>query len=89
MGTKIVAKSKVWEILFSELKPTDLVGNTLGEIMQAKTAKATLETYRDDYKGIYWYTVKKEVMYKSTGVEVLFTGLLHEDKIFKKEDFNN
>lgn len=63
------------------------MGNTLGEIMQLRTAKATLETYRDDYKNVYRYTVRKKVTYESTWIEVVFNGLLHEDKIFKKEDF--
>ena len=85
MSTTIVAKSKVWEILFSELKETDLVGNTQGEIMQVRTAKATLEKYRDDYKNVYRYTVKKKVTYESTGIEVLFNGLLHEEKLSKKD----
>lgn len=62
----IIAKKKSGEILFSELKQTDLVGNTLGEIMQLKTAKATLETYWDDYKNVYRYTVRKKVTYEST-----------------------
>ena len=85
MSTTIVAKRKVWEILFSELKETDLVGNTQGEIMQVRTAKATLEKYRDDYKNVYRYTVKKKVTYESTGIEVLFNGLLHEEKLSKKD----
>lgn len=83
--TQIVPRTKVWEILFSELKETDLVGNTQGEIMQVRTAKATLEKYRDDYKNVYRYTVKKKVTYESTGIEVLFNGLLHEEKLFKKD----
>lgn len=55
--------------------------------MQLRTAKATLETYRDDYKNVYRYTVRKKVTYESTWIEVVFNGLLHENKIFKKEDF--
>lgn len=53
--------------------------------MQVRTAKATLEKYRDGYKNVYRYTVKKKVTYESTGIEVLFNGLLHEEKLFKKD----
>ena len=83
---EIISKKKVGEIYFEELKPTDLVWNTKWEIMQVKTAKALLETYRDDNKDVYRYTVKKRVTYESTWIEVTFEWLLHEKKIFSKED---
>lgn len=87
MSATIIPKNKVGEIKFSELKETDLVGNTQGEIMQLRTAQATLEKYWDDYKDVYWYTVKKKITYESTGVEILFDWLLHEQQLFKKNDF--
>lgn len=55
--------------------------------MQLRTAKATLEKYWDEYKGVYRYTVKKKISYESTGIEITFDGLLHEDPLFKKENF--
>ena len=87
MTATIIPKSKVGEIKFSELKETDLVGNTLGEIMQLRTAQATLEKYWDEYKNVYWYTVKKKITYESTGIEVVFDWLVHEQQLFKKKDF--
>lgn len=86
IAMEIISKKKVGEVYFEELKPTDLVWNTKWEIMQVKTAKALLETYRDDNKDVYRYTVKKRVTYESTWIEVTFEWLLHEKKIFSKED---
>ena len=72
MSATIIAKAKEGEQKRSELKETDLVGNTLGEVMQLRTAQATLEKYWDEYKNVYWYTVKKKITYESTGIEVIF-----------------
>lgn len=80
----IKPRVKIGETSFKDLKPTDLVWNTRGEVMQLRTAKALLETYRDDNKDIFRYTVKKKISYESTGIEVIFDWLVHEQKLFDK-----
>ena len=55
--------------------------------MQLRTAQATLEKYWDEYKNVYWYTVKKKITYESTGVEILFDWLVHEQTIVWKKGF--
>ena len=55
--------------------------------MQLRTAQAILEKYWDEYKNVYWYTVKKKITYESTGIEVVFDWLVHEQQLFKKKDF--